>query len=308
MTTNGFGAAAAFVISTSAALMLGGCAAPANDPSGNSTTSAETNGAPVTAGADGANGASGATGPAGPTGASGADGTNGANGARGPVGTPGPTGAHGTPGLTSLVNVTSLPAGDEHCPQGGIQIDSGVDDDRDGTLEPGEIDATTYSCTGGASRKRIVFVTSQSFDGNLGGIAGADAKCMAAAAGQTALSGKTFRAWVSSSSASPASSFTSDGAFVTVGGDRIADTFNNLREGTLMTKITSETGASISTPVWTGTDENGYDEADADCNGWTSADAGGDGTQSSSDTIQWYWSSSGMTSCDHQAALYCFEQ
>ncbi len=306
MTMNGF-RAAALLISTSAAVMLGGCAAPANDPSGSSTTSAETNGAPVTAGADGAMGAPGATGPAGPMGASGADGAAGATGARGPVGTPGPTGAHGAAGLTSLVSVTNLPSGDEHCPGGGVQIDSGVDDNSDGTLEPGEIDATTYDCTA-VKRKRTVFVTSQMFDGDLGGIAGADAKCMAAAAGQPALAGKTFRAWVSTSSASPASSFTSDGSFVTVGGDLIAETFNNLREGTLMTKITSETGASVSSRVWSGTDENGYNVSDSDCAGWTSADGSDNGAGSSTDTIQWYWASYNTQSCDQQAALYCFEQ
>jgi hypothetical protein len=228
-------------------------------------------------------------------------------GARGPVGTPGPTGAHGAPGLTSLVAVTNLAAGDEHCPGGGVQIDSGTDDNADGTLEPSEIDATTYSCTA-ANRKRIVFATSQTFDGNLGGIAGADAKCMAAAAGQPALSGKTFRAWVSTSTASPASSFTSDGSFVTVGGDTIAETFNNLREGTLMTKITSEAGASISSRVWSGTDENGYNVSDSDCNGWTSAGESDSGAGSSTDTLQWYWASYNTQSCDQQAALYCFEQ
>lgn len=166
---------------------------------------------------------------------------------------------------------------------------------------------TTYSCEP-VKRSRVVFVTSQTFDGNLGGIAGADAKCMAAAAGAEALAGKMFRAWVSTASSSPASSFTSDGSFVTTDGSVIGDTFNNLREGTLMAKIKTERGASLSTPVWSGTDENGYNEADADCGGWTTASATVEATRSNTDTIQWYWAASEMATCDLQASLYCFEQ
>jgi hypothetical protein len=310
MMMDGLRAAAVLVIS-STALGLGGCTAGTPDSTPGSTTAAsETAGATATTGSQGADGATGPAGERGAPGASGMDGSDGAQGlpgAKGATGGPGPTGAHGASGLSSLVNVTNLPVGDVHCPGGGVKIETGIDTDRDGTLQPSEVDQTTYSCEP-VARKRVVFVTSQTFDGNLGGIAGADAKCMAAAGASPALAGKTFRAWVSTSSSSPATSFTSDGSFVTVGGASLDDSFNNIRQGTLMTKITTETGASVSVPVWTGTDENGYNEEGFDCNGWTDASASAESTRSTTDVIQWYWASSETKTCDQQGALYCFEQ
>lgn len=333
MMKNGFMTVAAVAIST-AAFGLGGCTAGTTDSAPASTTAAaETTGATGPAGPQGADGATGASGPAGangkdgapgPQGAMGADGATGATGAAGASGPDGAAGAQGLPGakgdqgvpgakgdqgdagFNSLVNVTNLAANDPHCPGGGLKIDVGIDTNRDGTLQASEIDQTTYSCAA-VNRKRVIFATSQTYDGNLGGIAGADAKCMEAAAASPALAGKTFRAWVSTSSSSPSSSFTTDGSFVTVGGAKLADTFNNLRSGTLMAKITTESGASISTRTWTGTDENGFN-AGADCNGWTDARASTNGARGNTDVLQWYWSVSEVTTCDLQGALYCFEQ
>ena len=328
MTMHGLRAAAVLVIS-STALGLGGCSAGTDTPA-STAAAADTKGATTATGPQGADGATGATGPAGPEGAAGptgaagpkgvdgADGAQGLPGAKGDPGGPGPTGAHGAtgapgaagdPGLGSLVDVTNLPLDDAHCPGGGLKIDVGIDTNRDGTLQVGEIDQTTYSCQA-VKRKRVVFVTSQTFDGNLGGTAGADAKCMAAAAGGApALASKTFRAWVSTAGSAPAATFSTDGSFVTVGGAVLGDSFNNLREGTLMSAITSETDAPIVVPVWTGTTENGYNVAGDDCSGWTDASNGVTAQQASSDIIQWYWSSwNPSISCDQQAALYCFEQ
>jgi hypothetical protein len=338
MMMHGLRAAAVLVISTTA-VGLAGCSAGATEtPS--SSAAANTKGATTTAGPQGPDGAPGATGPegpagpAGPSGAKGLDGADGAEGlpgARGGPGETGPTGAHGATGaagaagvpgadgaagsagatgdagLSSLVNVSNLSLGDAHCPAGGVKIEVGRDTDRSGTLESSEIEQTTYACQP-VARQRVVFATSQTFDGNLGGIAGADAKCMAAAAGASSLAGKTFRAWVSTASSSPAASFTADGSFVTVGGAVLADTFNDMREGTLMAKVTTETGAFLSTPIWTGTAETGYNIAGDDCSGWTDATAGSWAARSSSDVIQWYWSFYDTSTCDQQASLYCVEQ
>ncbi|UTW44970.1 esterase-like activity of phytase family protein [bacterium SCSIO 12696] len=61
----------------------------------------------------------------------GADGTNGTN---------------GTNGLTSLVQQTTLLQGNSNCFAGGVQIDSGVDDNSNGALDSGEIDDTSFVC------------------------------------------------------------------------------------------------------------------------------------------------------------------
>ncbi len=50
-------------------------------------------------------------------------------------------------GKNSLVNVVDEPAGTT-CPNGGIKIDSGVDNDGDGTLDDEEIEVTRYICNG----------------------------------------------------------------------------------------------------------------------------------------------------------------
>lgn len=45
----------------------------------------------------------------------------------------------------TLVSVRAEPAG-EHCAQGGVAVDVGGDADASGTLEPGEVEATSYDC------------------------------------------------------------------------------------------------------------------------------------------------------------------
>ncbi len=67
-------------------------------------------------------------------GCSGDDGRNGTNG------------ADGTNGLTSLVNQTALAVGNANCRNGGVQVDSGVDTNSDGTLAASEVTATEYVC------------------------------------------------------------------------------------------------------------------------------------------------------------------
>ncbi len=60
------------------------------------------------------------------------DGDNGANG------------ADGADGLNSLVDVRDLPLGDADCPGGGTVLDSGLDTNRDGVLDAGEVTATDF--------------------------------------------------------------------------------------------------------------------------------------------------------------------
>jgi len=48
---------------------------------------------------------------------------------------------------SSLLRTDDEPAGD-HCAEGGIAVQAGVDDDGDGTLSDDEVDSTTYVCDG----------------------------------------------------------------------------------------------------------------------------------------------------------------
>ena len=84
----------------------------------------------------------------GPAGTEGADGNNGSDGVDGTNGTDGSDGTNGIDGLTTLAVTTTLSEGNPNCPDGGLQIDVGIDDDDNGTLDAVEIDQTTYICDG----------------------------------------------------------------------------------------------------------------------------------------------------------------
>ena len=66
----------------------------------------------------------------------------------------GKDGDPGPSGFNSLILVTGLPAGDENCPNGGNQIDTGIDNGEgeevagNDILEPGEIDNSVFICNG----------------------------------------------------------------------------------------------------------------------------------------------------------------
>lgn len=62
-------------------------------------------------------------------------------------GTNGTNGSNGADGKNAQLSVTAEPAG-ANCPAGGQRIQVGLDDNANGTLEPGEVDATAYVCNG----------------------------------------------------------------------------------------------------------------------------------------------------------------
>lgn len=56
-------------------------------------------------------------------------------------------GSDGARGESALISVTAEVAG-ANCPNGGQKVESGVDTDKDGKLDAGEVTATTYVCNG----------------------------------------------------------------------------------------------------------------------------------------------------------------
>jgi sulfatase modifying factor 1 len=110
-----------------------------------------------------ASGPQGTTGPAGATGATGATGPTGANGsavpgptgATGPVGPTGATGATGgsvagatgANGATTLTSSSTVAPG-ATCPLGGILVQAGIDSNRNGVLDPGEVTTSRIVCNG----------------------------------------------------------------------------------------------------------------------------------------------------------------
>lgn len=159
-----------------------------------------------------------------------------------------------------------------------------------------------------------VFVSSTTYKGNLGGVAGADAKC-AARATAGGLTG-TFKAWIADTTAgsAPAIRFTqSTGPYELINGARIADNWGDLVDGTLQAKITltelgtSYLGLSVSTNVKFDGTVNVTTGGNA-CNNWSSnvgmtCVMGYTGFQ----TGQWTDHAAAAT-CNAFNPLYCFEQ
>jgi photosystem II stability/assembly factor-like uncharacterized protein len=83
----------------------------------------------------------------GATGATGANGTPGPTGPAGEQGAPGATGSAGTNGFNGLVALVPEPAG-TNCTFGGQRATSGMDVNRNGILDAGEVTTTTYVCNG----------------------------------------------------------------------------------------------------------------------------------------------------------------
>lgn len=203
-------------------------------------------------------------------------------------------------GASYLVTFKTPPA-DELC----------VLTDATGTVVDADVTATV-SCR----RNKIVFATSTVYDGNLGGLDGADAKCgdRATAAG---LPG-TFRAWLSDATGSPATRFNkSTWPYLLIDGTVVADSYAALTSGPLKHAIdlTEVRGVVPTEPwfgrqvVWSTTREDGsvfWDEYS--CSHWTSnSDLYSAQVGNPNATDYWSVAWTGQY-CSRNAPLYCFEQ
>jgi hypothetical protein len=165
-----------------------------------------------------------------------------------------------------------------------------------------------------------VFATSATYDGNIGGLAGADADCqsLATAAG---LAG-TFKAWLSDSTTSAASRLTHGNGYVLVGGTLVAVNWTQLTSGGLEHSIDlDENGMPLSSSgVWTDTDTDGdisdnLDNSPDNCTNWTtnvysqSSGAGGEGFGGEASAVDGAWTQgTAAYACSATLRLYCLQQ
>ncbi len=193
----------------------------------------------------------------------------------------------------------------------------------DGEIGPGE------QCDDGASvdgdgcsalcqlEFRRIFVTSAVFSGDLGGRAGADEKCQAAAA-VAAVPG-TFRAWLSTDDASPETLFVlSEVPYVRLDGVQVAADWEDLVDGSLGAPINvSELGGPPAAGThacvpgdalvaWTSTTHGGKPLMPGACENWTSTN--GEANVGRVGTVDLAWSAYCPTPCSGQSALYCVQQ
>jgi collagen triple helix repeat protein len=248
------------------------------------------------AGLPGAPGAKGDKGDVGPQGPAGPQGPTGSMGPQGPDGPQGATGATGPQGPAGVITKDALCAvyNSEHVRVG---------------------DAPPFC----PPQQKVVFLSSQSYNGNLGGLVGADAKCQALAV-SAGLKGE-FKAWLSSDDMSAEARLThSPAPYVRVDGAVVASNWDQLTSAALTYPINiTELGVVITVfppYTWTGTDtagSNGY----ANCNSWTS-DLGGHGYIGAVGyplytNAAWTLKYSGLSGyqdaeCSRPLRIYCFEQ
>ncbi len=164
-----------------------------------------------------------------------------------------------------------------------------------------------------STASKRVFKTSVTYNGNLGGVAGADQKCQtrASAAGLTGI----WQAWISDGTTSPDARFEHfTGPYKLLDGTKVADNWSDLIDGTLDRNINmTEFGAvdSFYSTVWTGTSPQG-DSTGKNCYDWTSSVGwpilGGVGSGNST-LSYWTQGASDSSACSNAyMALYCFEQ
>jgi hypothetical protein len=153
----------------------------------------------------------------------------------------------------------------------------------------------------------IVFVTSTTHTGNLGGLVGGDSICQQSA-GAAGLAG-TYRAWLSSFQTSAnARLIHSASPYQRVDGMIIASNWTDLVDGILTAPINvNEFGVTVNVNVWTGTSSAASSTA-ADCSSWLSTASPTGGTIGNSGTIAASWSQNTNGGCNLLRALYCFQQ
>lgn len=170
-----------------------------------------------------------------------------------------------------------------------------------------ETDANTSDASDAADASRTyrAFASSGLYNGNLGGVAGADAKCQTLATNQ-GLTG-TFKAWISVAGSNAADRITSPGPWVLPNGAIVAKTRAQLASGALDTPPDrDEKNAALPDAedrVWTATAPNGT-HAGPDCNGWT---GGGNGLVGEAAHKNGQWTALVDEACGAVNRVYCFE-
>jgi hypothetical protein len=147
--------------------------------------------------------------------------------------------------------------------------------------------------------EKTVFVTSVSFNGNLGWLTGADEKCQA-------------QAWLSDGFDSPDIRFTKSAhPYILPDGTKIAEDFTDLTDGSLLHSIDIDpTGEPVGLEqFWSGTNANGTTAAYTQtCDGWTAA-ANSRGMAGRTNVSSSLWSSIWANPrCSQTFRLVCFQQ
>jgi len=159
---------------------------------------------------------------------------------------------------------------------------------------------------------RVIFVSSEIYLGDLGGVEGGHQKCRDLATAAELSNPETFRAWLSGGGLSPLDwPVDSENRYQLPSGTVVAESWSQLISGNLTTyvnqtelKLPLEDGEPVS--VWTGTLADGS-SASSTCNGWTSELSGPKGRKGMTLFYDEGWTDFGEQKCNGDARLYCVE-
>jgi hypothetical protein len=229
-----------------------------------------------------------------------------------------------SPRFTSLVTITVVALG-ACAPLLGIEdVTATSEPDASSSFDASASDASASDVRSDAvddarEEKRIdppakrVFVTSDVWNGVMGGESGVDSRCVAAA--DRAGLGGTWSAWVSVGGKNAIDRIEHDGPYDRLDRMRVVRNKAQLVSGVLTNPINvTETGEPFSgeTLVWTGTFANGA--ASQNCKDWTTREILDFGALGNLDRTNGTWTDNGGTGatrnwgCQTSARLYCFER
>jgi hypothetical protein len=154
-----------------------------------------------------------------------------------------------------------------------------------------------------------VFVTSGTFDGNLGGLVGADTVCTTAAEEATPSLPGTWTAWLSDPNGNAVARII-DGEYQLLNGTIVANNRVDLTDGSLAAAINLDENldtVSAEVDVWTATDVDGTWGDSGTCFNWTSNDALDFAQIGRANQADAFWTDAeGGGPCNFLNRLYCF--
>lgn len=171
----------------------------------------------------------------------------------------------------------------------------------------GRMDAGPDASTSPTWSRATIFITSGAYDGNLGGLAGADSRCRGAA-GAAGL-GPGFVAVLSSSTANAMDRAPVTGEIRDTTGALVAPSASDLWEGRLTNEVLNdERGSALprNSTAWTGSDLGMAEPySGMFCSDWTSADGGDSALQGNARARNYTWLYAWDVLCSEPAHLYC---
>lgn len=220
--------------------------------------------------------------------------------------------------------------GDGFVEAGVEACDDGNNDETDACLSScelatcgdGQVQAGVEECDGQDNcnelcvRDRYVFATDETFRGDmkgmsqLSGIEVVDSVCRTRANAAGLKTDADFLAWLSDDETSPAQRFfRSPGRYILPDGTVVADSWDDLTDGTLQNPIALTPTLQEPDTVWTNTNPDGTPASEDSCENWTSEELGVKSILGIALKTDSEWTKVEMPlGCDVPSHVYCFEQ